>query len=224
MDLSLLDFGARYYDPYIARWTTQDPLAGKYYPLSPYNYCGNDPVNCIDPNGKKIYDSNGAVISYNPNNGWSSNADPKFVEIATLMLNYDTGTEIINSMLSSEIKYTVNFIDTLFPTKNNKMGQNEVKHICNDNGEVTSIISCDITISIKAIENRKENPELSNLEYAAGILAHEWGHGSVENSQMRGKDSEDNANIPKNNLLNEIIKKKPLPRVEWKQESIAHIL
>lgn len=29
-DIGLLDFGARYYDPWLARWTTQDPLAHKY--------------------------------------------------------------------------------------------------------------------------------------------------------------------------------------------------
>ena len=27
IDLGLLDFGARYYDPYPCRWTTRDPLA-----------------------------------------------------------------------------------------------------------------------------------------------------------------------------------------------------
>ncbi len=28
-----------------------DPLAGKYPSLSSYNYCGNNPVNMVDPNG-----------------------------------------------------------------------------------------------------------------------------------------------------------------------------
>jgi len=38
-----------------AQWfMTMDPLAEKYYNISPYAYCGNNPVNAIDPNGKQI--------------------------------------------------------------------------------------------------------------------------------------------------------------------------
>ncbi len=53
MDLSLLDFGARYYDAYVGRWSAIDPLAHKYFPMSPYNYCGNNPVNFFDPDGRE---------------------------------------------------------------------------------------------------------------------------------------------------------------------------
>jgi uncharacterized protein RhaS with RHS repeats len=41
-------FAFRYYDPQIARWTTVDP-ADQF--ISPYNYCGNNPINFIDPDG-----------------------------------------------------------------------------------------------------------------------------------------------------------------------------
>ena len=34
--IPLLDFGARMYNPAIARWTTADPLSAKYYGISPY--------------------------------------------------------------------------------------------------------------------------------------------------------------------------------------------
>ena len=51
---SLVDFGARMYDPHTGRWTTQDPTAWKYLGLSPYNYCGNNPVNLVDPDGAVI--------------------------------------------------------------------------------------------------------------------------------------------------------------------------
>lgn len=51
-DLNWYDFGARHYDPVLMRWTTTDPLAEKYYGVSPYAFCNNDPVNRFDPNGK----------------------------------------------------------------------------------------------------------------------------------------------------------------------------
>ena len=49
--LVLYDFGARYYTPSSPRWTTMDPLAEKYYSISPYVYCAGDPVNYHDPKG-----------------------------------------------------------------------------------------------------------------------------------------------------------------------------
>ena len=43
-DLGVLDFGARHYDPWLARWTSQDPMAAKYTSLSPYSYCAGNPI------------------------------------------------------------------------------------------------------------------------------------------------------------------------------------
>lgn len=51
--LGLLDYGARMYDGYIGKWFTIDPLAEKYYSISPYTYCTNNPINYFDPDGKR---------------------------------------------------------------------------------------------------------------------------------------------------------------------------
>ena len=41
--LGTLDYGARHYDPRIARWTVPDPMAEKYYGVNAYSYCAGDP-------------------------------------------------------------------------------------------------------------------------------------------------------------------------------------
>jgi RHS repeat-associated protein len=47
-----LDYGARIYDPRIARWLSLDPLMSKYPGWSPYGYVRNSPISRIDPDGR----------------------------------------------------------------------------------------------------------------------------------------------------------------------------
>ena len=49
--LNEYDSQARMYYAPIMRTITMDPLAEKYYHISPYAWCGNNPVNVIDPSG-----------------------------------------------------------------------------------------------------------------------------------------------------------------------------
>ena len=53
-NVGLTDYGARFYDSSVIRWTTPDPLAEKYYSTSPYAFCNNNPVNFVDLDGKAI--------------------------------------------------------------------------------------------------------------------------------------------------------------------------
>ena len=45
------DYGARFYDPVIGRFTTVDPLADQSESQSPYHAFSNNPINTLDPNG-----------------------------------------------------------------------------------------------------------------------------------------------------------------------------
>jgi len=50
--LNEYDYGARRRETGIPVWTTMDPLAEKYYSISPYAYCADNPIRLIDLNGK----------------------------------------------------------------------------------------------------------------------------------------------------------------------------
>jgi RHS repeat-associated protein len=52
--LDFYDFEARSFDPALMRFTMMDPLDEKYYSISPYVYCANNPVRYIDPTGKIV--------------------------------------------------------------------------------------------------------------------------------------------------------------------------
>ncbi|NDV97347.1 RHS repeat-associated core domain-containing protein [Dysgonomonas sp. 521] len=49
--VNLYDYSARYMDSQIGRFTSVDPLAEKYYSISPYVYVMNNPLKYIDPTG-----------------------------------------------------------------------------------------------------------------------------------------------------------------------------
>ena len=62
--LDTYDYGARGYYPAMGRFTTVDPLAEKYYSISPYAYCAGNPVNRFDPDGMDWYTSTDGKTTY----------------------------------------------------------------------------------------------------------------------------------------------------------------
>lgn len=91
-----------------SRFLTIDPLAEKYYSISPYSFCSNNPINRIDPDGRADFWLNGKVIG---NNGVDDN---RVYVIKTTEKSF--GSEDNNSLVNgaglskADMKSTVQFI------------------------------------------------------------------------------------------------------------------
>ena len=71
--VNLYDSGSRFQSN-TGAFTSPDPLAEKYYSISPYAYCAGNPVNLVDPEGKDWYkDEEG-------NYTWTRNNDASYTD------------------------------------------------------------------------------------------------------------------------------------------------
>jgi len=87
--LDWYDYSARYATFDLPRFTTMDPLAEIFYNISPYAYCGNNPINRIDPTGMAYSTTNpnhwerlfnhlesGKGLDSFDTDGWEETEDP----------------------------------------------------------------------------------------------------------------------------------------------------
>ena len=65
--LNTYDYGARQYLSILGRWDRIDPLCEKYYNISPYAYCHNNPIKYIDPYGEDWTDCDGNKLDNTEN-------------------------------------------------------------------------------------------------------------------------------------------------------------
>lgn len=79
---STYDFEARYLSPSFHRFTTMDPLAEKYYSISPYAYCANNPANLVDPFGLTTYVVDG--MEYVIDDGYDDTVNATIMQYYTL--------------------------------------------------------------------------------------------------------------------------------------------
>ena len=102
-----LDYGARYYSPDATRWTTMDPLAEKYYFISPYAFCSNNPVNFVDADGEDIYRYDFKTGQFNL---FKQTNDP-YDQIAKFAFNKDTGDYELKTNKKGKAKLEINKIE-----------------------------------------------------------------------------------------------------------------
>ena len=110
--LHMYDYGARQYDPLLCRFTTMDPMCEKYYHLSPYAYCANNPVNYVDPTGKDIkiwntednsYFTYSIGMKYNGNDNFTN----KIVSYLNSIGSIESGSKVLSELISSKNHYDI---------------------------------------------------------------------------------------------------------------------
>ena len=105
--LNTYDYGARQYNPVTARWDRIDPLCEKYYSVSPYAYCGDNPVNAVDPDGRKVLLVGDVGLALQTIKSTLPNELQKYV---VLDKNYISVTELIKGIESIEYQESGNFL------------------------------------------------------------------------------------------------------------------
>ena len=90
--LNLYDYGARHYDPVLGRFMTIDPLAEKYYSISPYAYCAGNPLKYIDLKGDSI-----SVAELYTRDKQGKLINPNQVEVFEFLMNTKEGKALLGN-------------------------------------------------------------------------------------------------------------------------------
>ena len=119
------DYGGRWYDAAVGEWPTMDPLAEKYYSISPYTYCAGNPVKFIDPNGQSIWinsnegNGNRHMIRYEAGMDYNGNNNFIYSTVNYLnAINDNGGANMLNILSSS--KNSFDFVNKPTTDKNGK--------------------------------------------------------------------------------------------------------
>jgi RHS repeat-associated protein len=133
-------FGARYYDSGLSIWLSVDPMSDKYPSMSPYNYCANNPVMLVDPDGREVFDS----FIYNSKNKTLIGAYEAFVNttMGTHLIglfakkgqtiagvHFDSDEMYHKAGIDLTFKFDASFHDSTGGTTENEVNNNRLNNI-----------------------------------------------------------------------------------------------
>ncbi len=103
-------YEARYYKPPV--FTSRDPMFEKYFWMTPYAYCANNPVKYVDPDGEKIWIicEDGSEIEYTPGMQYEGKSVFQKQTIEALNYGYDnspTAKKMISELCEPKFEYKI---------------------------------------------------------------------------------------------------------------------
>ena len=181
--LNTYDYGARQYNPVTARWDRMDPLSEKYYSISPYVYCGGNPMNAIDPDGRFIISKEQAK-KYPRLNLYLQKGIQGILKNPTIMKALRIAGRFTDKQIQEMVTYGKGPIVNVTQLIENQDGYFDPE----ENSKVLNIS--------KNIVNDLEDPEGPNADVALFIVGvsilHEFSHyGDYLAGSPDGKDRED---------------------------------
>ena len=103
--LDWYDYSARHMDAVRGAFTTMDPLAEKYFDISPYAYCANNPINAIDPDGRGIW-GKALKLTWNVSKAVARNGFKALTKAETYTNAFDDVKESVNILTDPNASFS----------------------------------------------------------------------------------------------------------------------
>ena len=178
------DFGARQYSPTLRRWMTPDPLSEKYYGISPYAFCNNNPVSLVDPDGRTWINKQKQIVC--DANGPTAYATSEEVELIKAMNSIKTGRQQLQKLIDAPFDVIVD-IYHYPPPPDLPYGDYSfygVKYDQDAGRYVPKYSGSWITIYVQRAKERSEELGISLSEAIAVNFGHEIEHTTSENLEL----------------------------------------
>jgi RHS repeat-associated protein len=234
-NLDFYNYEARSFDPTLMRFTSVDPMAEKYYNVSPYAYCANNPVNVIDPNGKElIFITKNNQYTYNNGHFWTSKG---FVYTPDKGSTMERVLSVYQKIEASGDKILINQLETLDKSdKKHFMGEGERNtvrawELDKTISEQQKMISEGKAVNTRATFNfsedlkkkYKESTGIENSDFTtvAHEMQHQYDYDQGKMSDANGKGAKDPSEIRAVKNENRARKIENLPlRTKYSEEDI----